>query len=208
MRVTLIKMQPVSLGAQVVNFDALKYQYTDRQFKRLRRKFLIDLLKKKHGNFIELDFVRRKVSFDSQEEFNYSYSSSGFNIAVIVSQFQIGIDLECYEKLRGCVLDIFSSPEEIATIQSVVQTDCSKQLKTFLWCSKESIGKLIRVGLKDGYKAIQFANDDGLRINSIYPTLPPSIYIYYCFLPHHCVVISSFHEIGGIESGDPRITSS
>ncbi|CAH1058196.1 4'-phosphopantetheinyl transferase superfamily protein [Paenibacillus pseudetheri] len=208
MRVTLIKMQPVSLGAQVVNFEGLKYQYTSRQFKKLRRKFLLDMLKKKYDDLVELDFVRRRISFDNQEELNYSYSLSGYNIAVIVNKSPIGIDIESYEKLRDCVLDIYASREEIEAIQSALQTDCSKQLRTFLWCSKESIGKLISVGLKDGYKAIQFSNDDGLRISSIYPALPPSIYIYYCFLPYYCVVISSFREIGGIESGDPRITSS
>lgn len=207
MRVTLIKMQPVSLGAQVVNFEILKYQYTDRQFKRLRRKFLVDILKSKYGDMIDLDFAQRKINLEGQEELNYSYSTSDFTIAVIASKFPIGIDIESYEKLRGCVLDIFASHEEIKVIQSVFQTDCSKQLKTFLWCSKESIGKLIGVGLRDGYKAIQFANDGGLYVNSIYPDLPPSIYIYYCFLPYHCVVISSFQEIGGIKSGDPRVTS-
>lgn len=182
---------------QVHNFNQIKTEYSKKDFYQSRRLF---------RNAIFLHMINEDECFINEElkeiithssKIKYSCSYSSFNVAVALSDYKIGIDIEVCGKIRRKYLKLFSSEDEISVVRSTSYELTEQKATTLLWCCKESLGKLFDIGLSRGLNAFEFhiLSDGNCYINKNFSdnNQKSDVHIYYDFFDNLCLAISTFH---------------
>ena len=132
--------------------EAVKAEYPERADKLTMRV-------KEHGKpyFVEIQEDGREV--DSDIQFNLSHSNE--MVACVISQGQVGIDIEKVRPFRGKVADKVLNEREWEFLQSSKNKD-----EDFIrfWTLKEAYGKYTGKGLVMDLKEVAFHWQNGVEI--------------------------------------------
>ncbi len=198
MRVYFHELNDTYENFQIHYFGNICNRYTQKEFYKLRRVFRDRIINRmlQEKDFI-LDENGKKI-YTINDKKNFSCSYTGFYIAVGLSDYKIGIDIEDYNKISADKIHIFSSDYELSLVQSEINCSASIATATLVWCCKESLGKLFNVGLARGFKAFEFyySVNSSLNIKKNFDSNNyDDVHIYYKLFDYKCFVICSFHRL-------------
>lgn len=167
-----------------------------RKVRRLYRNKIVEQI---------LDYEEFEFDYDLMEihtrmlKKKFSCSYCGFSIAVGISDYKIGIDIEAYSKISPKKFNIFSSGYEREIFRSLHKHHSLKEVETFIWSCKESLGKLFDVGLSKGFMSFRFFKKDMFFVRTNFKSINRNneVFIYYKFFDNICFVLSSFHNLDG-----------
>lgn len=177
------------------DFSYLSENYDLNSFKRVRRNYRNLLIEELlNNNKFRINREDMKL-YTEKGEINFSSSYSDYNIAVAISNDCIGIDIEKYENIFYENIDIFTSISEMVTLRDLLNTYTLLEKATFIWCLKESVGKLYNVGLSRGFKAFNLKKNNEFYLNTKLDILNKThIYVYYKLFEDYCLVLSTFKD--------------
>ncbi|KAB3533469.1 4-phosphopantetheinyl transferase family protein [Alkaliphilus pronyensis] len=177
------------------DFNYLSKEQSLSQFKGTRRNYRNILIE----GLLEDTFIvnnQLRNIYTVKGTYKYSCSYTGYNIAVAISHNNIGIDIEMYKNINIKNLDIFTNDCELNLVKGIIKKPTSIEAATFIWCLKESIGKLFNVGLSKGFKSISICKKQEMHlITNFERDEIPNLYVYYKLFEDFCLVISSYNEL-------------
>ncbi len=187
------KLDSIIKNVVYKDFSYLNKNYDLNHFKRVRRNYRNLLIEELlNNNRFRINREDMKL-YTEKGEINFSSSYSGYNIAVAISDDRIGIDIEKYENIFYENIDIFTSVSEMSTLRDLLNTYTLLEKATFIWCLKESVGKLYNVGLSKGFKAFNLKKNNEFYLSTKL-NIPNKthIYVYYKLFKDYCLVLSTF----------------
>jgi len=178
------------------DFSYLEQTIDLRHFTKMRRAVRDDLIKIWLGNKgYSIDYNQMKIKVQGKE-FNFSSSYSGYKIVVIKSEDKIGIDIEMYERISPNHIHLFTSIDELNSLDSEFESLSASEKSTLVWCMKESIGKLFNIGLSKGFDAFNFKKHDKIYLSTFLNLLcEQKINIFYKMFNDYCIVFAKFSKV-------------
>jgi len=175
------------------DFSYLEETIDLRYFKKKRREIRDELIKAWLGNQeYSIDYNYMKIRINGKE-FYFSGSYSGYKVVFIKSLDKVGIDIEMYKHISLNNIQLFTSKEELNSLNSELDSHSILEKSTLVWCIKESVGKLFDVGLSKGFESFKLRKLDKLYIETtLNPIRENRISIFYKMFHNFCIVLAKF----------------
>lgn len=184
-----IRIKPWNLNVPADFYTGLSCYYNydqDRSYLKLKdkRNMRNQLLKNQDCYMKILRSKDKRLVKIQDHVYHYSSSYSGNMALVTYDKESLGADIERYCRLSEVKAELFMKESEKILCEQLFENRRSIEQITFLWCLKESVGKLFGFGLSLGIQEIELVDKNYDQI----------INVYVHFFNDACMVVSQKFE--------------
>ena len=151
----------------MIYIEELKKPTSQKEQSEIGRKLLLRGLNVEYGfrEMPEISFgIYGKPFFKLHPEIHFNISHCRNAVVAVISDCEVGVDVECINPFDRELAEYISSQEEL---DSVLKSSDPALAFTILWTKKESCCKLTGIGLQDRREIQEILKNDSSKFNTI-----------------------------------------